>query len=222
MSRYIGPVKPKLSEVGDGAKPLHKRRGLRIGILGGSFNPAHEGHLHISREALRRLGLDQVWWMVSPQNPLKAQAGMAEFDARIASAKAVAKDPRIIVSDVEHRLRTTQTAKTLDRLVETHPQHRFVWLMGADNLLQIHRWYRWNKIFTRVPLAVFARPSYDSRALAGHAAIRFARARVPERFAPSLANRKPPAWMFMAIRRHPASATEIRASGAFPASTIGA
>ena len=217
MIRLTGLTKPKVQETPP--KPPVMRRGLRIGLLGGSFNPAHEGHLHISQEALRRLRLDQVWWMVSPQNPLKAKAGMAGFEDRMASARAQARDPRILVTDVERRLRTTQTFRTLDRLVETHPQHRFVWLMGADNLLQIHRWYRWNKIFTRVPLAVFARPSYDSRALAGHAAIRFARARVPERFAPSLANRKPPAWMFMAIRRHPASATEIRASGAFPASS---
>lgn len=189
--------------------------GLRIGLLGGSFNPAHEGHLHISREALRRLDLDQVWWMVSPQNPLKSAHGMASFETRFASAQEMAQDPRIIVTDIERRLRTNQTVKTLSRLVETQPQNRFVWLMGADNLLQIHRWYRWNKIFTSVPLAVFARPSYDSPALAGHAAIRFARARVPERYASTLAERAPPAWMFMAIRRHPASATEIRASGAF-------
>lgn len=190
----------------------------KIGLLGGSFNPAHEGHLHISREALKRLNLDEVWWMVSPQNPLKSSDGMAGFAQRVNSARAVARDPRIRVTDVERRLGTTQTALTLDRLNRAFPGVRFVWLMGADNLLQIHRWYRWHKIFMSVPLAVFARPTYDSKALSGLAATRFARAQLPERFASTLANRAPPAWVFLAIRRHAASATAIRASGAFPAS----
>ncbi|WP_227421836.1 nicotinate-nucleotide adenylyltransferase [Pacificispira spongiicola] len=187
-----------------------------IGLLGGSFNPAHEGHLHISREALKRLGLDQVWWMVSPQNPLKTTDDMAGFDQRLASARAMARDPRIRVTSIERRLGTTQTALTLRKLKRRFPNARFVWLMGADNLLQIHRWYRWKDIFTLVPLAVFARPTYDSKALSGLAATRFARVFVPERFASTLAFRKPPAWVFLAIRRHEASATAIRASGAFP------
>lgn len=191
---------------------------MTVGLLGGSFNPAHEGHLHISREALKRLKLDQVWWMVSPQNPLKSTAGMAGFEQRIGSARAMARDPRIRVTDVERRLGTTQTALTLERLSRAVPGVRFVWLMGADNLLQIHRWYRWHKIFMSVPLAVFARPTYDSKALAGLAATRFARAQVPERLATTLAYRAPPAWVFMAIRRHAASATAIRASGGFPSS----
>jgi len=193
-----------------------RNRRLTVGLLGGSFNPAHEGHLHISREALKRLRLDQIWWMVSPQNPLKAAQGMADFATRLKSARAVARDPRIRVTDIEQRLGTTQTAMTLKQLTRRFPEIRFVWLMGADNLLQIHRWYRWHEIFTTVPLAVFARPTYDSRALAGQAAARFARAHVPERRAPTLAYRVPPAWIFMAIRRHAASATAIRASGGFP------
>lgn len=198
--------------------PVHRQRRLTVGLLGGSFNPAHEGHLHISREALKRLGLDQVWWMVSPQNPLKEKAGMAGIEQRIGSARDMARDPRIRVTDVERRLGTTQTALTLEKLTRTMPHVRFVWLMGADNLLQIHRWYRWNKIFMTVPLAVFARPTYDSKALAGLAATRFARAQLPDRFASTLAHRAPPAWVFLAIRRHAASATAIRASGGFPAS----
>lgn len=198
--------------------PVRRRRRLTVGLLGGSFNPAHEGHLHISRHALKRLRLDQVWWMISPQNPLKAKAGMAGIEQRLGAARGMARDPRIRVTDVERRLGTTQTALTLDRLIRAMPDIRFVWLMGADNLSQIHRWRRWNKIFMTVPLAVFARPTYDSKALAGLAATRFARARLPDRFAPTLALRAPPAWVFLAIRRHAASATEIRASGGFPAS----
>lgn len=189
-----------------------------VGLLGGSFNPAHEGHLHISQEAFKRLNLDEVWWMVSPQNPLKTTDGMAGFTQRMRSARAMARDPRIRVTDVERRLGTTQTALTLDKMKKRFPNVRFVWLMGADNLLQIHRWYRWHKIFMTVPLAVFARPTYDSKALSGLAATRFARARVPDRFASTLADRPPPAWVFLAIRRHAASATAIRASGGFPAS----
>lgn len=198
--------------------PIHRRKQMTVGLLGGSFNPAHEGHLHISREALKRLRLDQVWWMVSPQNPLKSTAGMAAFEQRMGAARAAARDPRIRVTDLERRMGTTQTAQTLERLKRTVPGVRFVWLMGADNLAQIHRWYRWHKIFTSVPLAVFARPTYDSKALAGLAATRFARSQLPERFASTLAYRTPPAWVFLAIRRHAASATAIRASGGFPSS----
>jgi nicotinate-nucleotide adenylyltransferase len=198
--------------------PTHRRKRLRVGLLGGSFNPAHDGHLHISREALKRLELDQVWWMVSPQNPLKTADGMAGFEQRLLSARAMARDPRIRVTDIERRLRTTQTARTLEKLTRALPDIDFVWLMGADNLLQIHRWHRWHKIFMTVPVAVFARPSYDSRALAGVAATRFARAHLPERQARTLARREAPAWVFMAIRRHAASATAIRASGGFPES----
>lgn len=198
--------------------PPHRRKRIRVGLLGGSFNPAHDGHLHISREALKRLALDQVWWMVSPQNPLKASDGMAGFEQRLLAARKAARDPRIRVTDIERRMGTAQTARTLERLTGARPDHCFVWLMGADNLLQIHRWHRWHQIFMTVPVAVFARPSYDSRALAGVAAARFARSHLPERHARTLAGREAPAWVFMAIRRHAASATAIRASGGFPES----
>ncbi|MEQ9488824.1 MAG: nicotinate-nucleotide adenylyltransferase [Alphaproteobacteria bacterium] len=188
-------------------------RGLRIGLLGGSFNPAHEGHLHISREALKRLRLDRVWWMVSPQNPLKSKDDMAPLAQRMESARAMAKHPRIDVTDIETRLGSTFTAETLALLSRRFPRHRFVWLMGADNLIQIPRWKDWNKIFTRVPIAIFARPSYDSRALFGKAATRYRASRVSQGDVPGLADRSPPAWAFLAIRRHAASATAIRHRG---------
>lgn len=197
-------------------KAPSKRRGRRyggriVGLLGGSFNPAHEGHRHISLEALKRLGLDEVWWMVSPQNPLKSAEEMASFDNRLARAEVVADHPRIHVTGIETLLGTTYTADTLNALKRRFPDICFVWLMGADNLIQIPKWRDWNRIFMEVPIAIFARSSYDSRALFGLAARRYARARVPQNRARTLAGLKPPAWVFLAIRRHPASATAIRA-----------
>jgi len=190
------------------------RRGRRIGLLGGSFNPAHEGHLHISRLALRRLRLDQVWWLVSPQNPLKPRHGMAAYAERIASAEAVvAGERRIKVSDLEVKLGTRYTADTLAALVRRYRHHRFVWIMGADNLVQISRWQRWTSIFQCVPVAVFARPSYSFRALSAKAARRFARHKVAARMAGRLSMMRPPAWVFLWTRTHAQSATRIRGDG---------
>ena len=189
--------------------PRGRRR--RIGLLGGSFNPAHEGHLHISRAALTRLGLDEVWWLVSPQNPLKSHRGMAPFAARAASARKAARHARIRVSEIEAEFGTTYTADTLRRLLRRFPEARFVWLMGADNLIQISRWRDWAGIFAAMPVAVFARPSYSLRALASVAARQFAWARIPEADAGALTEQRPPAWAFLHIRPSAASATAIRA-----------
>ncbi len=189
---------------------------LRIGLLGGSFNPAHVGHLHISAEALRLLRLDTVWWMVSPQNPLKPTEGMAELDRRVAAAREVATaDPRIFVTDIERQLGTTYTADTLSKLVRGSPQDQFVWLMGADNLLQLHRWHHWTQIFHTVPVAVFGRPGYSHRATSCVAARRFARDRWPQAAAKRLADAAVPAWVLLRIREHPESATRIRAQCGF-------
>ncbi len=180
-------------------------------MLGGSFNPAHEGHLYISRQALKRLGLDEVWWLVSPQNPLKPAAGMADLSDRLVSARGVAAaDARIRVTDIEQRLGTRFTADTLHLMRKASPLTKFVWLMGADNLLQVSAWDRWTSIFTTVPVAVFARKSYDIRALSGIAAHRFGSARVPESRSRQLADAAPPAWVFVPCQHHPASATAIR------------
>ena len=184
----------------------------RIGLLGGSFNPAHGGHLHISRLALAKLDLDEVWWLVSPQNPLKPAAGMAPFNERLnAAARIAAAEHRIRVSDIEARLGSTYTADTLKALRHRYPRDRFVWLMGGDNLAQFPYWKRWQDIFRTVPVAVFDRPRTASTALAGIAARRFARARVPVRAAPRLAQMPPPAWLFFHTRLDPRSATRIRA-----------
>jgi nicotinate-nucleotide adenylyltransferase len=182
----------------------------RIGILGGSFNPAHRGHLDISLAAIHRLGLDQVWWMVSPQNPLKPVAGMAPFAERLASARAMVLDNRIKVTDIEARLGTRYTAETLKFIVQRFAGNRFVWLMGADNLAQISDWKDWQQIFHLLPIAVFARPSYSFVALAAKAARRFARYRLKEGAGRKLAMAVPPAWLFVHARLNPISATEIR------------
>ncbi len=185
--------------------------GLRVGLLGGSFNPAHEGHRHISLLALKYLQLDELWWMVSPQNPLKSKADMAPFAERLASARAVARHPRILVTDIETRLRTRYTADTLHALKRRYPRTHFVWIMGADNLAQIPKWERWAEIFAAVPVAIFDRGTYVFPALSGKAARRYGAKRVGVENAARLAKIAPPAWAYFHIRRHPASATSIRA-----------
>ena len=191
--------------------PAAPAKGLRVGLLGGSFNPAHDGHVHISKLALDRLKLDQVWWLVSPQNPLKAADGMDSLENRLEIACRVADDPRIRVSDIERDLGTRYTVDTLEALKERFPDVRFVWIMGADILLQLPRWKRWRSVFRAVPIAVFARPSYSLRALSGFAARRFAAARWRPSRAPDVVEAMPPAWVFMKTPLHDASATRIRA-----------
>ena len=191
---------------------LGDRRRRRIGLLGGSFNPAHAGHLHISREALKALKLHQVWWLVSPQNPLKPAAGMAPLAERLAGARTVARDPRIVVTDMERRLGVNRTALTLRNLKRRYPGLSFVWLMGADNLAQAPQWWRWTRIFQTARVAVFDRSPYSYAALAGAATRRFAKVRT--RRPSAIWFRLPPVWTYVAIRRHPASATALRAKSA--------
>ncbi len=136
------------------------RKGFSVGLLGGSFNPAHGGHRRMSLAALERLGLDEVWWLVSPQNPLKPAAGMAPLEARIASARKVARHPRIRPTAIEAELGTQLTIDTLQALRRRFPHVRFLWLMGSDNLLQFHRWVEWRAIARTVPIVVMARPLY--------------------------------------------------------------
>jgi nicotinate-nucleotide adenylyltransferase len=193
---------------------LHRTPTRRIGLLGGSFNPAHNGHRDLSLAALAALRLDEVWWMVTPQNPLKPLAGMAPLAARVAAARKVARHPRIRVTDIEARLGTRYTADTLRKLVQTHRDCRFVWLMGADNLVQIAEWKHWPQIFHLLPIAVFDRPTYTYRAMAAQAARRFQAFRRPEQAAGRLAITPPPAWTFMHHRLNPISATAIRATRA--------
>jgi nicotinate-nucleotide adenylyltransferase len=203
-----GPVRP----LGDPAREPPRGGRRVIGLLGGSFNPAHEGHRHISLTAMKRLGLAEVWWLVSPQNPLKPVRGMAPFAKRLAGAQAAGRHARIRATDIEARLASTYTAETLARLIRRLPRLKFVWLMGADNLAQIDRWKDWPHIFRLVLIAVFARPTYSLRALASKAARRFGRYRLAETAARSLARNKAPGWVFLTGPQSPLSATAIRAA----------
>lgn len=189
----------------------------RIGLLGGSFNPAHQGHVHISLQALKILALDHVWWVVSPQNPLKSEKEMNPFGDRLRAARAVATDRRIRVTDVEERLGTRYTVDTLAALTRVFPEKRFVWIMGADNLVQFPQWREWKRLFALVPIAVFDRAPYSAKALAGQAAKVFAASRQANRDSRGLVDQDPPAWNFFHTPLNPATATDIR-TGLTPAS----
>jgi len=193
-----------------GAPPA-RPPGRRIGLLGGSFNPAHEGHRHISLLALKRLGLHEVWWLVSPQNPLKPRAGMAPFEERLAAARKAAGDRRLRVSDIERRLGSRYSVDTVARLRRRFPRHRMVWIVGADNLVTLADWRRWPALFAALPVAIVDRWPYSRYAGAVKPAKRFARQRIAERRAPGLALCKPPAWTVIHGPLHPASATRLRA-----------
>ncbi len=185
---------------------------MRVGLLGGSFNPAHEGHRYVAELARRRLRLDEVWLLVSPGNPLKDHAGMAPLAKRLESARRMVDGRRLIATDIEAHLRTRFTADTLAALRRRFPRTRFVWLMGADNLAQLPRWRAWRKITATMPFAVLPRPTYNRPALAGQAAQRLRHARHPARAASVLAGVPAPAWMFLPALQHPASATALRAT----------
>jgi nicotinate-nucleotide adenylyltransferase len=186
--------------------------GQTIGLFGGSFDPPHAGHVHVSREALKRFGLDRVWWLVSPGNPLKLN-GPAALDRRMAAARAIVDHPRIGVTDIEAQLGTRYTAETLERLIALYPGVRFVWLMGADNLVQFHRWQRWNWILNTVPVGVLARPGQRISARSAKAATIYRAARLPAVRARSLPFARPPAWCFLNLPMVDLSSTAIRARG---------
>ena len=188
------------------------RAGEVIGLLGGSFDPAHQGHVHITREALKRFDLDRVWWLVSPGNPLKAQ-GPAPLAQRMRRAKAMMRHSRVNVTDIEARLGTRYTAETLQTLQRRYPGVRFVWLMGADNLAQFHRWQRWRQIAASVPLGVLARPGDRISARMSPTARVLARARLAASASHLLGRADPPAWCFVNVPLVAQSSTEIRAKG---------
>ncbi|MEM6635740.1 MAG: nicotinate-nucleotide adenylyltransferase [Pseudomonadota bacterium] len=191
------------------------KRGMTVGLLGGSFDPPHEGHVHITREALKRFGLDRIWWLVSPGNPLKCH-GPAPMLDRLAAAHMIMDHPRVVATDIEARLGTRFTAETLERLVSLYPFVRFVWLMGADNLAQFHRWQRWQGIAATVPLGVLARPGETTAAKSSPAARRFRSVQLSGRQSALLAGRRAPAWCFINAPMRNISSTELRASGHWP------
>ncbi|PWL36490.1 MAG: nicotinic acid mononucleotide adenylyltransferase [Marivita sp. XM-24bin2] len=194
---------------------------MRVGLLGGSFDPAHAGHVHLTRVAMRRFRLDRVIWLVSPGNPLK-ERGPAPLDARLARAAEVISDPHVIISDFEAQIGTAYTAETIDALQARHPGVRFVWLMGADNLQQFHRWQRWQHILEALPLGILARPGWRQAGLNARTARQFRHARLPESASYLLADQDPPAWCFVNMPMMPVSSTELRAQGNWmPGTTTG-
>jgi nicotinate-nucleotide adenylyltransferase len=191
--------------------PRGDRRRRRIGLLGGSFNPAHDGHRHVAEAVRRALRLDEVWLMVSPGNPLKPRRGMAPLAERLASARAVADGRRVLATDIEASLGTRYTLDTLRELHRRFPRARLVFVIGADNLVQLPRWQGWARLAARTALAVLPRPGWTRRALAGKAARRLARhrRRPAALLAGEAAGHAP--WTFVRAAEHPASATAIRA-----------
>jgi len=184
--------------------------GKKVGLLGGSFNPAHDAHLEISLVALDRLGLDAIWWLVSPQNPLKSPDDMAALTDRMASARSKALDTRIFVTDLEEKIGTTYTAETLQEIKKRLPDVHFIWLMGADNLQQFSRWKDWKEIGHTLPFAIFDRPGYSNTHKTSEAADYFRDHQIPPEQAAQLALMKTPAWTFIRDTQNPLSSTEIR------------
>jgi nicotinate-nucleotide adenylyltransferase len=193
--------------------PPHAR-GLRIGLFGGTFDPPHEAHRAACLLAMRRLGLDRVWWMVTPGNPLKDTRGLAPLPERIAAARALAHHPHIDVTGFEAEMHTRYTYDTVARLVARCPGVQFVWIMGADNLRGFHRWQKWRAIADLVPIAVVDRVGPSLYAAAGTAAQALSRFRIPESAARSLPRRRPPAWVFLHGLKSPLSSTALRAKRA--------
>jgi nicotinate-nucleotide adenylyltransferase len=186
--------------------------GMRIGLLGGSFNPPHEGHALVTRLALTRLGLDRVWWLVTPGNPLKSRAELAALHERVEAARRLIGGPRVAITDIEAEIGARYTYDTLAWLARRAPGARFVWLMGADNLRQFHLWRHWRDIADLVPIAVVDRPGSTLRATSSRAAVALARWRAPEHEALRLADRKPPAFLFLHGPRSELSSTVLRKS----------
>ena len=186
--------------------------GLKIGLFGGSFNPPHEAHLAASLLAMRRLALDRVWWLVTPGNPLKDTRALPPLAERVKAARGLAAHPRIDVTDLEAAIGTRFTADTIDWLTRRFPAVRFVWIMGADNLVQFDRWQNWRAIAEAVPIAVVDRFGVSYAATASPAAQALAAARISERDARSLPDRRPPAWVYLHGLKSPLSSTTIRAT----------
>lgn len=191
-------------------------RGQVIGLLGGSFDPPHEGHVHITREALKRFGLDRVWWLVSPGNPLK-EHGPAPLADRMAAANSIMQHPRVTISDFEAQAGTRYTAETLKALMQTYPLARFVWLMGADNLVQLPQWQDWRWIMDNVPVGVLARPGDRIRARNSKAARVYRSARIKGKRSYTLATAEAPAWCFVNVPLNDTSSTAIRSQGGWGA-----
>jgi nicotinate-nucleotide adenylyltransferase len=185
---------------------------MRIGLLGGSFNPAHEGHLHISMEAIKRLHLHKLWWLITPGNPLKSATSLAPLQERFAQALLLARHPKIEVTAFEAGLPSPYACDTLGFLRQRHPAVHFVWIMGGDNLAQFHKWRNWTEIFASIPIFIADRPTFRYPALASPAARRFAGAYVQESRLGRLAVSAPPVWSYVSLPLCHSSSTAIRSA----------
>ena len=182
----------------------------RIGLFGGSFNPAHTGHFMVALYALKRLQLDWVWWLVSPQNPLKDPKDTGDYESRLAYTRRIARHPRFVVTDIERQMKSRYTADTLEQLKRRSGSAEFVWIMGADSLASLHRWHHWHDIADDVALAVLARPGYSIRALGSKAAIRLDEKQASIDRPASLFCKKLPSWVFVTMPLRRESSTAIR------------
>lgn len=185
--------------------------GNRIGLLGGTFNPPHAGHIDLSLTALRRLQLDCVWWLVTPGNPLKQNDGLPSVSRRMSWCRTLVQDRRIVVTGFERHLSSAFTAKTLAHLLVQRPTTNFVWLMGGDALFNFHRWYRWQDIITALPVAVIDRPGWRLMAMSSKTAHAYSDKRVPETDAARLITMPAPAWTYLTTAQNSLSSTELRA-----------
>ncbi len=195
--------------------------GMRIGLFGGTFDPPHAAHVSASLLALKRLQLDRIWWLVTPGNPLKNTRGLAPIEQRIAAAKALTRHPRVEVIGLEAVIRTRYTYDTIVYLGKRAPQVRFVWIMGADNLRSFYRWQNWRGIADRMPIAVVDRLGPSLYAIGGRAAQALGRYRIREHAAATLADRDPPAWVYLHGLKSPLSSTALRAARAAPETPAG-
>lgn len=187
-------------------------KGQKIGLFGGSFDPPHEGHVHLTKQALRAFGLDRVWWLVSPGNPLKAR-GPASMERRIEACRKLVSNPKVEITGIEDLLGTRYTAETLDRIIALYPGVRFTWLMGADNLATVHRWERWPAIFAQVPVGVIARPGDPVSTRTARAARLFREYRLRADQSHLLGGAVPPAWCYLPGPLVDMSSSAIRARG---------
>jgi nicotinate-nucleotide adenylyltransferase len=207
-------VKPSASRFRIGPSGLTRlprvARGMRIGLYGGSFNPAHAGHRHVSLIALKRLGLDRIWWIVTPGNPLKDTGELATTAMRLEEARQVADDPRIDVTAFEEEIGARYTVDTLAYLKRRFPGVRFVWIMGADNLAGFHRWRGWRRIARMMPMAIIDRPGWTLKAPRSRSATALSRSRIDEADASALPELRPPAWVFLHGPRSHLSSTQLR------------
>ena len=189
--------------------------GLTIGLLGGSFDPPHEGHVHITKQAIKAFNLSKIWWLVSPSNPLKDWEP-EKISKRFKACRKIMRHPAVTVTNIESSLGSRFTAETIYKLQRIYPQVRFVWLMGADNLVNFHHWDKWNWIVKNVPIGVLARPGEQIKAGLSPAATRYRRFRIPPDQAFKLSTLTPPVWTLLIGPMRNVSSTELRAKGVWP------